>query len=74
MTILKRQLELLHECMTYITTHPGDLDLMLSQSLLLGGPSTPVPCSPSSSEMEMGGIQVGIMAAPSSNDPLSGRF
>jgi len=36
MEVLRRQIELVHGCIEYITQHGGDLDLMLSQSLLFG--------------------------------------
>jgi len=34
--VLRRQLELIHGCIEFITQHGADLDLMLSQSLLFG--------------------------------------
>jgi len=36
MEVLRRQIELIHGCIEYIAQHGGDLDLMLSQSLLFG--------------------------------------
>jgi hypothetical protein len=46
MEVLRRQIELLHGCIEYIAQHSGDLDLMLSQSLLFGNESlTPTPNS-----------------------------
>ena len=34
MDVLRRELELIHSVLDYVASHPGDLDLMLSQSLL----------------------------------------
>jgi hypothetical protein len=60
MDVVKRELELIHGCMEYIAKHSGDLDLMLSQSLLFGnetsGDLDATDASASSSWDEMDGI------------------